>query len=188
MPISDARRWNKRYQQDEFSTPGSPRPYLIQNADYIPEQGLALDVAMGRGNNTGFLLERGLRVIGIDISEVAVCCAKTHFPTLMALVADLTCFNIPQHYFDLIINFYYLQRDLWQVYKRALRVGGILVFESLTLDMLELDPDIDPNYLLAPGELRSGFHDMQILDYRESWIQDDRGHSRAVASLVARNI
>jgi tellurite methyltransferase len=187
MPISDAQRWNARYQQDEFRTPGSPRPYLVQNAGYLPEQGVALDVAMGRGNNTGFLLERGLRVIGVDISQVAVSSAKTRFPSLMALVADLTCFHIPQRYFDLIINFYFLQRDLWPVYKRALRLGGILVFESLTLNMLERHPDIDPDYLLAPGELRCAFQDMQILDYREGWIIDDRGRSRAVASLVARN-
>jgi tellurite methyltransferase len=188
MPISDAHRWNKRYQQDVFKTPGSPRSFLVQNAAHLPEQGLALDVAMGRGNNTSFLLERGLKVVGVDISEVAVSCAKGRFPALMALVADLTHFHFPQRYFDLIINFYYLQRDLWSVYQRALRPGGILVFESLTLDMLEQSPDIDPKYLLAPGELPCAFQSMQILVYRESWILDDRGHSRAVASLVARNI
>jgi tellurite methyltransferase len=188
MPISDAHRWNERYQQDIFKPPGSPRPFLVENAGYLPEQGLALDSAMGRGNNTRFLLERGLRVVGIDISEVAVSCAKTRFPSLMALVADLTQFRFPPRFFDLIINFYYLQRDLWPVYQQALRPGGILVFESLTLDMLEQSPDIDPKYLLAPGELRGAFQDMQILVYREGWILDDRGHSRAVASLLARNV
>jgi tellurite methyltransferase len=188
MPISDAHRWNERYQQDIFKTPGSPRSFLVQNAGYLPEQGLVLDVAMGRGNNTGFLIERGLKVVGVDISEVAVSCAKGRFPALMAFVADLAHFYIPQRFFDLIINFYYLQRDLWPVYRRALRPGGILVFESLTLDMLEQSPDIDPKYLLAPGELQRGFQDMHILVYREGWILDDRGHPRAVASLVARKI
>jgi tellurite methyltransferase len=188
MPISDAHRWNERYQQDIFKTPGSPRSFLVENAGYLPEQGLALDAAMGRGNNTRFLLERGLKVVGIDISEVAVSYGKSRFPSLMALVADLTQFAIPPRFFDLIINFYYLQRDLWPLYQQALRPGGILVFESLTLNMLEQSPDIDPKYLLAPDELRGAFQDMQILVYREGWILDDRGHSRAVASLVARNV
>jgi tellurite methyltransferase len=187
MPISDAHRWNQRYQQDKFKTPGSPRPFLVQNAGYLPMRGLALDAAMGRGNNTEFLLERGLRVMGVDISVVAVSSAKARFPTLMALVADLTHFYIPQNTFDLIINFYYLQRDLLPVYQRALRPGGILVFESLTEKMLEQSPDIDPKYLLAPGELQGAFRNMQILVYREGWLLDDRGRSRAVASLVARN-
>ena len=186
MPISDAHRWNERYQQDDFKTPGPPRSFLVENAGHLPDQGLALDAAMGRGNNTGFLLACGLRVIGIDISEVAIAGAKARFPALMALVADLTHFYIPRHTFDLIVNFYYLQRDLWPIYRLALRPGGILVFESLTLDMLEKSPDIDPKYLLAPGELKDAFRDLQILIYREGWILDDRGRSRAVASLVAR--
>ena len=186
MPVSDAQRWNERYLQDEFQTPALARPFLIENEAYLPEHGLALDVAMGRGGNAGYLLERGLNVVGVDISEVAVCFAKSRFPSLMAFVADLTHFYIPRCSFNLILNFYYLQRDLWSVYREALLPGGFLVFESLTLDMLESNPEIDPLYLLAPGELKRAFDDLQVLVYREGWILDDRGRSRAVASLVAR--
>jgi len=186
MPVSDAQRWNKRYLQDEFKTPALVRPFLIQNETYLPEHGLALDVAMGRGGNAGYLLDRGLKVIGVDISAVAVSYAKSRFPPLMALVADLTQFYIPGCTFNLLLNFYYLQRNLWPVYQKALLPGGVLVFESLTMQMLENNPEIDPQYLLAPGELERAFGDLQVLVYREGWILDDRGRSRAVASLVAR--
>lgn len=186
MPVSDAQRWNERYLQDEFKTPALARPFLVDNKKYLPDHGLALDVAMGRGGNAGYLLDRGLKVIGVDISEVAVAFAKSRFPPLMALVADLTQFYIPRCSFNLILNFYYLQRNLWHVYQKALLPGGVMVFESLTLQMLENNPEIDPQYLLAPGELEGAFDDLQVLVYREGWIQDDRGRSRAVASLVAR--
>jgi tellurite methyltransferase len=182
----DAARWNERYQQEPFRTPIDARPLLVQNAALLPQQGLAIDVAMGLAGNASFLLERGLRVIGVDISEVAVRQAKVRLPALFAAVADLNRFYLPPAIFDVILNFYYLQRELWPVYKFALRPGGLLFIETLTLDMLQIHPETEPEYLLQPGELYASFADMQILVYREGWQTGMNGHRRAVASLVAR--
>jgi tellurite methyltransferase len=186
MPQSNALKWNQRYQQEKFKSFEKPRPFLVENAAYLPERGLALDIAMGLGGNAGYLLSCGLKVIGLDISSVAVSSAKSRYPGLMAAVVDLTRLYLPPNRFDVIINFYYLQRDLWSLYKRALRPGGVLVFESLTLKMLEQSNDIDPEFLLFPGELQQGFRDLNVLAYREDWLIDDKGHTKAVASLVAR--
>ena len=188
MPRSDALKWNQRYQQEKFKSFEQPRQFLVENAGYLPQAGLALDMAMGLGGNAGFLINHGLRVIGLDISTVAVFDAKSRYPSLMAAVVDLSRVVLPPERFDVIINFYYLQRDLWPVYQRALRRGGLLVFESLTLKMLEQSADIDTEFLLAPGELQQGFRDLRILDYREDWVLNDKGYSKAVASLVARKI
>lgn len=187
MPIQDAHRWNERYSESKrFSTFTNPRPFLIEHADQLPRQGLALDVAMGLGGNAGFLLEHGLKVVGIDISDVAVRHAKARLPQLMALQADLTQFYLPDEIFDVILNFYYLQRDLWPQYIRALHPGGLLVFETLTQEMHARLPDTDPRYLLAAGELRKAFESLEILVYREGWSEGDSGHVRATASLLAR--
>lgn len=187
MPLQDARRWNERYSESErFSTFNNPRPFLIEHVDQLPKQGLALDVAMGLGGNAGFLLERGLKVIGIDISDVAVRHAKARLEGLMAVQADLTQFYLPDETFDVILNFYYLQRDLWPQYLRALRPGGWLVFETLTQEMHSRLPATDPNYLLAAGELRKAFENLEISDYREGWTKGDSGHIRATASLLGR--
>jgi SAM-dependent methyltransferase len=186
MPLSDALKWNQRYKEEKFKSFELPRPFLVENAGYLPEDGLALDMAMGLGGNAGFLSGRGLRVIGLDISEVAVLSAKSRNPELISAVVDLTCIQLPSNRFDVILNFYYLQRDLWPVYQRALRPRGILIFESLTQQMLEHSPNIDPEFLLAPAELKQGFRDLEILVYREDWVIDDKGHDKAVASLVAR--
>jgi hypothetical protein len=127
MPSSDAERWNERYRESRNLTFERPRPFLVENAGLLPRQGLAIDLAMGLGGNAGFLIGRGLRVVGVDISTVAASLVKRRRPEVMALVADLTRFYLPPGRFDLIINFYYLQRDLWPAIEAALRPGGVLV-------------------------------------------------------------
>jgi SAM-dependent methyltransferase len=187
MTSQDARRWNERYSQDErFATFTQPRPFLLDNAGFLPDSGLALDIAMGLGGNAGFLLERGLRVLGVDISWVAVQRAKRQYPDLMAVNADLNAFYLPTQTFDVILNFFYLQRGLWIDYRRALRPGGILILETLTLDILRIHPGTDPNYLLAPGELRQAFGGWEILAYQEGLEESRMGQPQSVASLVAR--
>jgi tellurite methyltransferase len=186
MPVEDAERWNARYRQDE-RYPGDipPRRFLVEHADRLPQRGLALDAAMGLGGNADFLLERGLRVVGVDISWVAARQARARLPRLMAVVADLTQFRLPDEHFDVILNFYYLQRDIWAHYRRALRPGGILVIETLMQEMHTIRPDIDPRFLLYPGELQAAFSDWEILAYQEGWVETVTRHPKAVASLIA---
>jgi len=163
-----------------------PRTFLRQSADLLPSGGLALDVAMGLGGNAGFLLRRGFRVLGVDVSGVALRQAKARLPALMAVQADLHAFPLPEATFDLILNFYYLQRDLWPAFRRALKPGGVLVFETLTQANRTRWPDLNPAHLLQPGELRAAFADWEVLRYREGWFGQDCGRPRAVAGLVAR--
>ncbi len=187
MENKDADRWNSRYLKNErFANYTQPRPFLLQNAGYLPTAGLALDLAMGLGGNSAFLLARGLQVLGVDISSVAVHKAKQRLPALMAVIADLTRFYLPPQSFDVILNFYYLQRDLWPQYLTALRPGGVLFFQTLTQEMLRFQPDTDPVYLLMPGELLQAFADWEVITYREGWEESRSGSPHAVASLVAK--
>lgn len=178
--------WNERYRDKRFESFYDPRPYLVEHAHLLPPAGLAVDIAMGLGGNAGFLLERGLNVLGVDGAEVAVREARARHPRLMAVIADLEHFYLPSGRFDVILNFFYLQRSLWPAYIRALQPGGVLVFETLTIAMRELRPDIDPEFLLQPGELLAAFPGLEVLDYREGWDSGRRGHRRATASLIAR--
>jgi SAM-dependent methyltransferase len=187
MPLEDAIRWDNRYKTDErHASHRGPREFLVEHADCLPKSGYALDVAMGLGDNAGFLIERGLDVIGVDISSVAVIQAKRRWPELNAILADLTGFYLPVRYFDVILNFYYLQRELWQEYRRALKPHGILFMEVLTSEMIKIKPEIDPSFLVEPGELWEAFSDWDVLHYHECWTEIDQGRQRAVASLVAR--
>lgn len=187
MPLQDAERWNTRYcTEQRYESFENPRSLLVTHAHLLPTRGLAFDAAMGLGGNAGFLIARGLQVVGVDISWVAVRKAKLRLPALMAVLADLTEFYLPKSTFDLIVNFFFLQRDFWIAYKQALKPGGLLIIETMTQDMTKVNPKIDPRYLLAPEELGELFKDFSILYYHEGWQSTDGNHSRAVASLIAR--
>lgn len=186
MPAEDALRWDARYREEERESFERPRPFLIDHADLLPKEGNALDIAMGLGGNAGFLLNKGLAVIGVDISRVAVRRAKSRYPGLSGIIADANRFFFPDHYFDVILNFYYLQRELFTHFRRAIRPGGLLVIETLTVAIQEIHPEIDPVYLLQPEELYREFCDTDILVYQEGWRNLESEHPRAVASMVTR--
>lgn len=194
MPTEDANRWNLRYQDDPRNSFEFPRSLLLDHSDIIPTCGLALDIAMGLGGNSSYLLHHGLRVIGVDISYVAVNKAKSKLPHLMAVVADLNHFYFPKNSFDVIINFLYLQQDLWLPMTYGLKIGGVMFVECLTKEMLTIHPEINPVYLIKPGELQQAFlqgeigNHLEILYYDEGWQSTVTSHPRAVASLIARRI
>lgn len=186
MPQSDAERWNTRYQNDaRYHRDPGPREFLLSCEPYLPTCGLALDAATGLGGNAGYLSKRGLQVIGVDISRVALRRARMRYPALWLVQADLCHFPLPANRFDLIINFYYLERSVWRDFPRALRPGGVLVVETLTREMRQIQPDIPEEYLLAPGELRELFSGLKVLHYREEWIEGSGSHPRPIASLLA---
>ncbi len=92
--------------------------------------------------------------------------------------------NLGSNRYDVVANFYYLQRDLTPKIKRALKPGGVVIYETFTVKQLEIPNAIGPKkrqYLLELGELRKMFEDFEILHSSET--NDGR---RAVASLIAR--
>ena len=194
MPSEDADRWNSRYREDAQNFIKTARSLLKEHSSILPTCGLALDIAMGLGDNSIYLSKRGMRVIGVEISLVALRKAKRKLPDLMAVVADLQNFYIPNNYFDVIICFLYLQRDLWLPMTQGLKIGGVMFIECLTVDILSIHPEIDPNFLLKPGELQQAFllsdieSKLEIIHYYEGWQSTDKSHPRAVASLIARRI
>jgi hypothetical protein len=62
----------------------------------------------------------------------------------------------------------------------------VLFLETLTQEMLSIQPDMDPAYLLATDELRMAFADWEILVYQERWETSKSDRLHPVASLVAR--
>lgn len=186
MSHTDAARWNERYLTQADSINDQPRAFLIEQAHHLPTRGLALDAAMGLGANAAVLIDRGLDVIGVDVSEVAARQAKARYPQLRAAVIDLDRFSWPDRVFDVILNFYFLSRPLCRQYPHLLRPGGVLIFESLLKETVIYRPDFNPDFLLAPGEARDLLAGLDILVYREGWIDRAGHHPRAVASVVAR--
>lgn len=159
MALNDRERWNRKYAGSRPGAGFTPDPLLIEHAAGLQGRGVALDVACGLGDNALFLAQLGNEVFAVDISEAAVQRlvhrARRHRLALHAFVADLDVWRPPGARFDLITVFRFLNRDLIELLKTALRPGGLLIYRTWNRNHLVEKPDFRPEYLLAAGELQT---------------------------------
>jgi len=165
-----------------------PAQLLVDNIQLLPT-GRALDVAMGTGRNAVYLAKKGLDVEGVDISPEAVRSAldqaREAGVNLKARVADLEIdYHIEKSAYDVVICFNYLQRSLITQIKAGLRVGGIVVYETFTVDQAQFGEPKNPDYLLKYNELLALFRDFRCLYYREGIVEE----RKALASIIAKKV
>ncbi|MEW6058494.1 MAG: methyltransferase domain-containing protein [Bdellovibrionota bacterium] len=179
-------RWDNLYRKHKGYVFGKePAAFLVENMSSLPKFGKALDIAMGEGRNAVFLAKKGFEVDGVEISEVAIRKARQlaneNKVRIHAINADLNKYQIAPQAYNLIIVFYYLQRSLAPQIVKGLKPGGILVFETNTIDHLKYDRTYNREYLLQKDELKTLFKELEVLKYEER--DDGVG---VVASLIAR--
>src|ERR1700694_759083 len=66
---SERTKWNATHRGKPA---GDPEPFVIEMLRLLPREGLALDVAAGRGRNALALARAAMRVIAADFSETAM--------------------------------------------------------------------------------------------------------------------
>jgi tellurite methyltransferase len=184
----DAPDWDERYASGKYSS-ASPHKLLISLVKDL-KPGKALDLACGAGRHAVFLAENGWRVTAVDNSpvgiEIAGRRAKEKAVEIDFVIADLEKgeFRPEESAYDLICDFYYLQRELFAVMKRSLKPGGIVVS---TIHIYG-EGEKKGRFLLREGELREFFGDFEILHYHETSLRDpDAGeHHRRTAEIIAK--
>ncbi|BBY35468.1 SAM-dependent methyltransferase [Mycolicibacter minnesotensis] len=74
MSAEDRNRWDARYAQHATQEPAAigPAAVFAPYTDEFPVTGHALDIACGRGAGALWLAQRGLQVLGCDVSPVAI--------------------------------------------------------------------------------------------------------------------
>ena len=168
--------------------------------------GKALDLAGGTGRHAIFLAERGWNVTLLDVSDVGLDRARAEAAkrglSLELRNEDATVASMGREQFDLILVFFFLQRELFPAIYSALRPGGLLIYRTYTVEHPRLSKGRGPQHpmhLLKSNELlRQALfirspgvdfrnHDpaeeesaMQVLFYRETLT------GKGVAELVAR--
>jgi len=163
-----------------------PAKFLVENISLLPK-GRILDVAMGDGRNAIYLVARGFQAEGIDISREAIekaqLSAKGQGIEIVAHLVDLEKdpYIQPGRY-DVIICFRYLQRSLIPYMKSGLKQGGIVVYETYTIDQIQFGKPKNPDFLLKRNELLDLFSDFHIIKYHEGIFED----KKAVAGIIAR--
>ncbi len=170
----------------------APSSFLVDNFHLLP-RGLALDVAMGEGRNAIYLATRGFDVDGVDADPQRVARARTASRKLGAPIRAIVgnvedgTYELPIESYDLIIVFNFLHRPLFDDIKDGVREGGVVVYQTYTVDQARHGKPTNPDYLLRHGELQEQFKDWEILRYRELDGTARRGNpDRAIAGIVAR--
>ena len=199
MPPSQA-DWDAKHSLAAREAAEAPAGILAELWPLLPT-GAALDLACGRGRNAIFLAEHGRPVTAVDWSPAALDLleerAQTlHFPVrriqriekakqahagIDLVLADLEGAQLEVNGYFLILCVRYLQRSLFPQICRALRPGGMLLFETYTKAQLDFPGGPrNPAHLLDKGELRRAFPELQTVFYRE--LRAEQG----IASLAAR--
>lgn len=179
------RNWDEYY-SDPANLDLAPAPLVVEVADLLPP-GQALDLACGAGRNALYLASLGWEVTAVDASPVAIRALRelAKGTKVDARLVDLEspAFAIEPHGYDLICDFYYLQRNLFPAIREGLKIGGAFVATiHLSGDTPGAKPH-NPDYVLQPGELRSAFGGWKIRFYSEA-PEPDKG--RPSARIIAR--
>lgn len=152
-------------------------------------KGPVLDLACGRGQNGFFLAGLGLPVVLADRNPDALGKAKETAEGKGLQVTywevDLETAQNPlnENKYRAIVVFRYLHRPLIPFIKKAIKPGGILIYETYTSQQILYGRPYNPDHLLEPKELFDWFKDWKVIHYFEGTLENPR---RSIAQLVCR--
>lgn len=164
--MSDSAHWDLRYTQLGHPTAevvGVPDVFAAHH-DAFPTEGFALDIACGQGRTAVWLADRGMTVLGVDISAVAVeqatATARRH------RVADRCRFEVVDldgglpagPAADVIVCHLFRDQRLDLALVDRLAPGGLLAIAALS------EVGAAPGrYRVRPGELVEAFADLDLV-------------------------
>jgi SAM-dependent methyltransferase len=152
----------------------------------MPHGARALDVACGSGRNAVWLALSGFEVVAVDILPDALERTRDRAAHAGAAVETRQMDvefpgALDDMHADLVVVVRFLDRALFGPLQRVVDPGGLLVYETFTVDQAELGHPRNPKHLLQPGELAGAFPGLETLVSREGFF--DGAH---LARLVAR--
>jgi len=190
---SPRQKWDKTYASLSQEDRRRPTPFVSQCLPQLPTSGRALDIAAGAGRHTLALAQHGLQVDAVDISRQGILLAhrriKEANPVLSEqvqfIIMDIERGWLPRCRYDVIIVSFFLHRPLFPLIKQQLNPGGLLLYETFTLEhktQSRYHKHSSPDFFLNPNELSTAFSELNILIYNEG-----NHNGRYTARLLARN-
>jgi tellurite methyltransferase len=85
--------------------------------------------------------------------------------------------------FDAVIVFNYLHRPLFPFIREAIRPGGLIVYETFTVDQKRFGRPSNLDFLLEQHELAQAFAGWELIRSFEGEVSSPE---RAIARLIAR--
>lgn len=186
--------WNERYDGDEYVYGTDPNAFLVEYADLL--KGPVLSLSEGEGRNAVFLASRGLQVLGVDISEIALAkaqaLAKRKNVRIQTEVADLSHFEPEKNSYMSVISISahlpaIVRNRLYPLVEECLKPDGILLLEAYSERQLDRNTGgpKDADMLMTVEKLEREFPGLEpvLLREVEREISEGKGHS-GLASVV----
>lgn len=184
-------KWDTIYRQQD----GLPQAadVLSKNLYLLPSTGEALDLACGLGANAMFLARQGLQVQAWDISPVALTLlgqqAGENGLSITTRAVDIQAEALPENAFDVIVVSRFLDRTLCDAIIASLKNGGLLFYQTFTVDKVTPQGPNNPAYLLQRNELLRLFAPLTLLYYRENArVGDLTSGARDEAAFIGQKI
>jgi tellurite methyltransferase len=190
MTVNEKTIWDKKYSEGSHRSL-DPDPFLVSAYDeflFGTTPVLGLDVAGGVGRHSIWLAQRGWRVKLLDISEVGIQKAQENAQstnTSSSILTEVLDLNVVQdlgrEQYDLVLVFFFLQRELFPAVISALKTGGTVIYKTYTTEQKNFaGGPSHPMFLLEPNELLRAFRSLRVLHYHETI------RERGMAELVVR--
>jgi len=177
----------------------APAQFLKDCLPQLP-RGQALDVACGRGRNALFLASQRFAVEALDrddqaLADLNVAAAQHGLASVSTRAVELEDParppDIPATRYDVVLGFFYLHRPLFPALLRALKPGGVLVYETFLIDNhLRHQHPRRREFCLAHNELLGLAQGLRILHYDEGEHADVHGGGSAFTArlLAMKNV
>ena len=170
----------------------------LSELERAAEEAPVLDLACGSGRNGLSLIDQGIPVVFADRDPAALAAVQQslidrgrgdseHLFTLWPVDLEAPAGKplADQKYAGILV-FRYLHRPLFEGIKQAVCPGGVVIYETFTVDQVQFGRPRNPDFLLRHGELAAIFSDWQVLHSFEGVVESvGGGGPQAIAQIVA---
>lgn len=193
--------WDRRYAGDAYVFGTEPNAFLAQHADLVA--GPVLSLSEGEGRNAVFLAARGLDVLGVDLSAVALAkaarLAEARGVAIATERADLATYEPPANHYGAVVSIFAhlpsaVRGRLYPRLERALQPGGLVLLEAYAERQLTRTTGgpKDADLLMTVDKLRREFSNLEpvLLHEVERDVTEGEGHSGMafVVQFVGRRV
>ena len=186
----DRKKWEELYAMGERPD-RPPSPWVVDTLRRMPNAGLIADIAGGSGRHARVVASPDRPVVLADFILDAVMRARASNAAVEGVVADATMLPFRAASFGTVLVAYFLNRTLFAELLALLAPNGHLVYETYTLDHLDLvqrgfarGPST-AEFLLRPNELLELVKPLEVLEYWEGEVNDEAGR-RCCARLIGQ--
>ncbi|MGC2164856.1 MAG: methyltransferase domain-containing protein [Gallionella sp.] len=194
--------WDERYAGEDYFFGTEPNAFLLSQLGLLTRGGNCLAVADGEGRNGVWLAEKGLSVVSVENSQVAMRKAKALAQQRGVKIdfelADLLEWDWGVARFDFVVAIFIQfvtpdkRQQVFDSIMRCLKPGGHLLLQGYMPRQIEYatgGPSQAEN-LYTEALLRAAFADMEILHLRahDDHLSEGVGHHgmSALIDMVAR--